>query len=487
MNTPILTLYPAKLWKNFHNLTQIPRPSKKETQVVEFVKKFGLQAGLETKSDKTGNILISKPATPGFENRKTVVLQAHLDMVPQKNKNITHDFEKDPIQTTVENGWVKAVDTTLGADNGIGAAAIMAVMEADNIEHGPINALFTVDEETGMTGALAMKPGFFQGDILINTDSSDDSILYIGCASSIDTIATLPLTVEKTPEHNKPFKISVTGLSGGHSGLDIHLGRGNANKIINILISEATAKFGLRIAEINGGSLRNAIPREAFATVTLPAGQADSFVKFVIGFDQQIRQKLQNTDPNISIRCEETETPAHVFAEQSSRAMIEAVEECPDGVIAMNTDMPDIVETSTNLAIVKSEAGILKIISMQRSSNPARKTELTGKIRNVFEKHGYQTCFAGDYPGWEPNLQSPILSVMKRVYSSKFGKEPEIKVIHAGLECGILGAVCPGMDIISFGPDIRNLHSPSEKVSIASVGKFWDYLLETLKNIPEVD
>ncbi len=484
MSTTIHDLEPKAIWKHFYSLTQIPRPSKKEAQVIAFAKEFGEKLGLETIVDEVGNVIIRKPATAGFEDRQTVVLQGHLDMVPQKNEGTDHDFEKDPIQTIVDEGWLKAKGTTLGADNGIGVAAAMAVLEATDLEHGSIEALFTIDEETGMTGAFKLKPGLLQGDILLNMDSEDEGELYIGCAGGIDTTGEIAIKTEAVAEASKAFKVAVKGLKGGHSGLDIHLGRGNANKILNALLLMGFEKYGLRIASIEGGSLRNAIPREAFATVTVAENKLTAFAQFVEAFAGIATGEFKDADPGLAISCEETEMPEQVFTKETQISMFEAVAKCPNGVIAMSKDMPGVVETSTNLAIVKSENGKITLAALQRSSVDADKAKLAEQIRTVFEKAGGKAFSSGDYPGWKPNVNSPILETMKKVYNDKYGKVPEVKVIHAGLECGILGASYPNWDMISFGPTIRNPHSPDEKIEIDSVGKFWDYLVETLKNVP---
>lgn len=484
MSTTILDLEPKAIWKNFHSLTQIPRPSKKEEKVIAFVKSFGEDLGLETIVDEVGNVIIRKPATAGFEDRQTVVLQGHLDMVPQKNEGTPHDFEKDPIETIIDEGWVKANGTTLGADNGIGAAAAMGVLEATDLEHGPIEALFTIDEETGMTGAFKLKPGVLKGDILLNMDSEDEGELYIGCAGGIDTTGEITFTPEETPAESKAFRVSVKGLKGGHSGLDIPLGRGNANKIINALMLMGADKFGLRVAQIEGGSLRNAIPREAFAVVVVPEAHAERFGQFVDAFGKIAGDEFAKADPGLSVSCLAAELPEKVMDKKSQIALFESVAKCPNGVIAMSKDMPGVVETSTNLAIVKSEGNVITLAALQRSSVDTDKAKLAEQIRNVFENAGGKAYSSGDYPGWKPNVNSPILETMKKVYNDKYGKVPEVKVIHAGLECGILGANYPNWDMISFGPTIRNPHSPDEKVEIETVGLFWDYLVETLKNVP---
>ncbi len=484
MSTSILELEPNNLWKNFHSLTQIPRPSKKEARIIAFMKEFGEKLELETVVDEVGNVIIRKPATPGFEDRMGVILQAHLDMVPQQNEGTGHDFEKDPINTFIEDGWVKAKGTTLGSDNGIGVAAAMSVLEATDLEHGPVEALFTIDEETGMTGAFQLKPGLLHGDILLNMDSEDEGELYIGCAGGIDTTGLFHYKSEPVPAEQTAYKIIVKGLKGGHSGLDINLSRGNANKIINALMSLAATKFQLRLSSINGGSLRNAIPREAFATVVVPAEHKTNFELYVKEFAAIAVERFKDTDGGLVIDAEAAEIPEMVIDTKTQESLFAAIAKYPNGVIAMSKDMPGVVETSTNLAIVKSDGEKVTIASLQRSSVDQDKIKLAENIRKVITSAGGEAKSHGEYPGWKPNVHSPVLQTMKDVYNAKYGKVPEVKVIHAGLECGILGAAYPNWDMISFGPTIRHPHSPDEKVEISTVGLFWDYLVETLKHIP---
>jgi dipeptidase D len=481
----IKDLYPNSLWENFHALTRIPRPSKKEGEAVNFAKNFGERLGLETVVDEAGNVVIRKPATTGYENRQTVVLQAHLDMVPQKNSDKQHDFEKDPIETVIDGEWVKAKGTTLGSDNGIGVAAAMAVLQSDDLEHGPVEALFTVDEETGMTGAFALRPGLLKGDILLNMDSEDEGELYIGCAGGMNTTAEFEYAEETVPGNSVAFKLSVTGLKGGHSGLDIHLGRGNANKIINRFFWAASEKTSFRIADMDGGSLRNAIPREAFATLVVPTSEKEEFLSLVHEYAALFANEFKGVDPDLKFEASETDMPDTVMPLEAQERLIKMVYGIPNGVMRMSTDMPDIVETSTNLAIVRVEKGKVTSLCLIRSSVDSAKFSVGYMTQAVMELAGASVIHDGTYPGWKPNIESPILNTMKNVYTEKYGKTPEIKVIHAGLECGIIGDVYPEMDLISFGPTIRFPHSPDEKVNIETVGKFWDYLVETLKNIPE--
>ncbi|MEE4256966.1 MAG: aminoacyl-histidine dipeptidase [Bacteroidales bacterium] len=484
MSEEIRKLKPEALWENFYQLTQIPRPSKHEDAIQAFMMQWGKDQGLETRKDEVGNIIIKKPATAGMEDRKGVILQAHLDMVPQKNSGTDHNFETDPIDAYIDGDWVKARGTTLGADNGIGAAAAMAVLQNTEMAHGPVEALFTSDEETGMTGANGLKPGLLDGDILINMDSEDEGELYIGCAGGVDTVGVFKYTEEDVFKSAVAFKISITGLKGGHSGLDIHLGRGNANKIMNGLLMEASDKFGLRLSSIEGGSLRNAIPRESFALVAVPEESKDDFLGFVSAYAVAQQDAFKDADPGLEIMAETTDVPASLIDAKTTDGLYQAVENCPNGVIAMDKNMPDVVETSTNLAVVKSKDGKIEMASLQRSAVDDEKTKVAKAIYDVFTKAGAQAQHMGDYPGWKPNVDSPILNEMKEVYNNKFGRVPEVKVIHAGLECGILGAAYPHWDMISFGPTIRNPHSPDEMVNVPTVAMFWEYLVETLKNIP---
>ena len=486
MGKEILNLEPRTLWTHFYALTQIPRPSKKEDKAVEFVKNFGEKLNLETIVDSVGNVIIKKPATPGMENRKGIILQGHLDMVPQKNADTDHDFEKDPIDAYVDGEWVTAKGTTLGADNGMGVAAAMAVLEATDLEHGPIEALFTIDEETGMTGAENLKPGLLQGDILLNMDSEDEGELYIGCAGGVNTNATMEYKEEETPEKTVAFNITVKGLKGGHSGLDINLGRANANKVMNALLMTAAEKFDLRLAELQGGSLRNAIPRESFAVVVVPEEHKDTFIQYVKEFSEIAKDEFKDAEPDMEITAEEADkAPEKVMSKEDQAKLFKAVAEAPNGVIKMSESVEGIVETSTNLAIVNVKDGKVEIATLQRSLVDADRDKIGEQMRKVFTEAGLTAVSDGEYPGWKPNPDSVVLKEMKEIYENKFGKVPEVKVIHAGLECGLLGAIYPNWDMISFGPTIRFPHSPDEKVNIATVQKFWDFLVETLKNAPE--
>ena len=484
MAKDILELKPASIWKNFYALTQIPRPSKKEEQVRAYLKKFGEDLKLETIVDEIGNVIIKKPATPGMEDRKGIIIQGHMDMVPQKNSDTVHDFDKDPIDAFIDGDWVTARGTTLGADNGMGVAAGMAILEATDIEHGPVEVLITMDEETGMTGAENLKPGVLDGEILMNLDSEDEGELYIGCAGGVDTIGELAYTAEDTPAGMVAFRISVKGLKGGHSGLDIHLGRGNANKIMNVLLMTASDKYGLRLSDVQGGSLRNAIPRESFVVAVVPEDQKENFEQFIVEFETIAQDEFKDADAGLNISLEGVDAPKTVFDEAAQKNLYSVVAGCPNGMMKMSESVAGIVETSTNLAIVKSDGKKVELCTLNRSLVDEDRDKLAEEVRTVFEANGAKAHSQGAYPGWKPNPDSDILKEMKVIYNNKYGRVPEVKVIHAGLECGILGAIYPHWDMISFGPTIRNPHSPDEMVKIDTVEMFYDYLVETLKHAP---
>ncbi len=478
-------LTPQPLWEIFETISHIPHPSHHLEQITAYVVEFGKKLGLETLTDEVGNILIRKPATPGMENRKKVVLQAHLDMVPQKNSNIDHDFTKDPLELIIEGDWVKANNTTLGSDNGIGLASILAVLQADNLKHGPIEALLTADEETGMYGASGLKPGFVNGDILINTDSEDEGELFVGCAGGVNLLATFRYKdVVEIPEGDIAIKLSLTGLKGGHSGVDIHLGRYNANKLLFRFLKTAVSGYEARLSWVSGGTLRNAIPREAFAIVTIPNQLKEEFLELVAEFESLFKSENGDTEPNLSFKAEETALPNTLMPEEIQDDLINAIVGVRNGVARMNTVMPGVVESSSNLAIVETTPGEANVQILIRGSLESLKEALASSLESVFLLAGAKVEFNGSYPGWQPNLNSPILKTMKLVYHNLYGIEPKINVIHAGLECGIIGAAYPGMDMISFGPTLRFPHSPDEKVNIPSVAKYWKYMVAVLENIP---
>jgi dipeptidase D len=484
MSQEILQLEPQAVWKHFFALTRLPRPSRHEGRVVEFLKSFGERLGLETLLDSAGNVIIRKPATPGMEKLKGVILQGHVDMVPQKNSDTNHDFSVDPIEAYLDGEWVTAKGTTLGSDNGVGVAAAMAVLESKTLRHGPLEALFTVDEETGMTGAKGLQPSLLKGEILLNTDSEDEGELYIGCAGGIDTNISFSYALEKVPDAFAAFKVSVKGLRGGHSGLDIHLGRGNACLIMSRLLKDAGHMFGLRLAEIDAGSLRNAIPREAFATVVVPLPVQEVFLEFVGNVDARAKSLLQQADPEVEIHCEGTEMPDFCIDPEIQNSLFAAVLDCPNGVMAWHKDLPGVVATSSSLASIKSDGEYVNIECLTRGAVDADRDVVAQNIAALFRKHNACVEHHGAYPGWQPDTRSTIVATMKQVYLETFDKAPEVKVIHAGLECGILGATYPHWEMISFGPTIRHPHSPDEKVNIESVGRFWEFLVSTLERIP---
>jgi len=480
----IRQLEPKALWENFYNITRVPRPSGKKEQIGAFLENFGKSLGLETLRDEIGNVLVRKPATPGMENRKAVVLQAHMDMVPQKNSNVAHNFETDPIDAHIDGEWVKASDTTLGGDNGIGLAAAMAVLQSTGIPHPAIEMFITVDEETGMFGAFGLQPNFLKGDILINMDSEDEGELYVGCAGGIDADISFRYKEVAIEEGDVALKVSLTGLKGGHSGVDINLQRANANKLMFRFLKDAVADYEARLASIDGGSLRNAIPREAFAIITVPEEGVDDIIEFVKECEEIFIEEFAGVEEKISFTVDQVELPTGLIPEEVQDDLINGVTACPNGVFRVLPELPSVVETSNNLAIIKSDGNSIILRSLIRSSVESRKEELASMVESVFALAGGKVELNGGYPGWKPNLDSPILKEMTRIYETKFGKTPKVMIIHAGLECGILGTHYPHMDMISFGPTIRFPHSPDEKVNIKTVQMFWDFLLATLADIP---
>ena len=484
MSNEIVGLEPKAVWENFYKLTQVPRPSKKEEKIQAFMVNFGKNLGLVTEKDSVGNVLIRKPATPGMENRKGIIFQGHLDMVPQKNNGTVHDFENDPIDAWIDGEWVRARGTTLGADNGMGVACAMTVLAAKDLVHGPLEALFTCDEETGMTGAMGLKPNWLKGEILLNMDSEEEGELYVGCAGGVNADIEFEYDEVIVPQGVTPLKLVISGLRGGHSGLEINQGRGNANKLIIRFLKYATRELDARLAEINGGGMRNAIPREAYAVVLVPDENVAQLKSAVSKYESIYKYELGAIEPNLSFTINETEIPESLIEERVQDDLIDSVYACPNGVIRMSDAMAGLVETSTNLSTVKSRKGVIFVKCLLRSSVESAKNDLVEMVDSVFALGGAMVSFDGDYPGWKPNMNSPILASMKEIYQNKFGKTPEILGIHAGLECGILGAAYPNWDMISFGPTMRSPHSPDERLFIPSVQKFWDFLVEVLKNSP---
>ncbi|OXA86404.1 aminoacyl-histidine dipeptidase [Flavobacterium hercynium] len=484
MSQEIRNLEPKALWNKFADLNEVPRPSKKEERVIEFMKNFGNSLGLETFEDEIRNVIIRKPATPGMESRKAIVLQGHLDMVHQKNADTVFDFDTQGIDMYVDGDWVRARGTTLGADNGLGVATIMAILESKDIPHPAIEALFTIDEETGMTGALNLKGGILQGQILLNLDTEEDDEIDIGCAGGIDVTATRTYNEEEVPEGSVGHIITVKGLNGGHSGMDIHKGLGNANKIMNRLLFDAFENFGLQVAEINGGSLRNAIPRESVAKVIISEMFDEAYVFDMQEIINDIKAEYKTTEPNLSIEIVKCDLPEKVMDLGVQEGIIRAIYAAHNGVYRMSADMADLVETSNNIARVIVKDGEISVGCLTRSSVETSKFDLANSLRSAFELVGCEVELSGSYPGWTPNVNSEILDTLVSIYEKQNNEKPKVVACHAGLECGILGTNYPDMDMISFGPTIHGAHSPDERASISSAQKYWKFVLEILSNIP---
>jgi len=487
MANNILDLKPSNVWKHFYALTQIPRPSGSMEKITDFIENFGKNLGLETTRDAAGNICIRKPATQGYENRQTIILQSHLDMVPQANSDLKFDFTKDAIQAYIDGDWVKAKGTTLGADNGIGVATTMAILEATDLQHGPLEGLFTTDEETGMYGAIAVRPGFIDGKIMLNLDSELDGELYIGCAGGEDV--SVSFQYESEPVSLKEpivLKISLKGLKGGHSGVDIHLGRANANKLIFRVLKDVMLNQNARLLSVQGGTLRNAIPREAFATIVVD-GEANcqGILSLVNSYRSIFNEEFDGIENVIELKAEcqaAPSLPLQAIPFEIQQKLTHAIVACPNGVINMFAKIPDTVETSVNMAIVQADERTAEIKFLARSSSETKKRAICSSVESTFINAGANQVAAGNgYPGWNPNPDSVVLQIMKKVFEAQRGYVPKVEVMHAGLECGIILSSVPGLDTVSFGPTIQFPHSPDEKIEIASVQKFWDYLIEILK------
>lgn len=483
MSKEILKLKPENVWKHFYELTQIPRPTGHTKAVEKYVVDFAKGLNLDVKQDKVGNVLITKPASKGMENAPTVILQSHLDMVPQKNSDVQHDFLKDPIETVIDGNIVKAKSTTLGADNGIGAAAILAVMEDDSLVHGKIEGLFTIDEEEGMVGAFGLEPGFLTGSILLNLDTEEEGELCIGCAGGIDENVSWQYKDVEAPAGDVAVKVSLKGLKGGHSGGEIHLGRANANKLMFRFLKEAVRSLDARLASVEGGSLRNAIPREAFAVLTVLPENADALMDLVDDYNDLYCEEFAEIETNLTLKAEKVDLPKTVLPEEIQDDVINAVVACPNGVISMLQSFPGIVESSTNIASIKSGEGKVEIKFLTRSSSESKKEALDSMIESLFSLADAKVEAVNGYPGWQPNAHSKVLEVMKSLFVSQFGREPQVQVVHAGLECGIILGSTPGLDIVSFGPTIMNPHSPDEFVEIDTVERFYHYLTAILSEL----
>lgn len=482
----ITDLQPSAIWNYFHQITQIPRPSKKEERILAYLLDFARQHNLEAKQDKAGNLLITKPATPGKEDVPPVILQSHVDMVCEKNSDVTHDFDNDPIETIIDGDWIKAKGTTLGADNGIGVAAQLALLAAEDIAHGKIEALFTIDEETGLTGANSLEKDFLTGNILINLDTEEEGEIYIGCAGGKGTKAYFKYKEKDVPKKYFWVKVKVKGLRGGHSGSDIDKKLGNANKILTrFLYSLTRKKYGMVLSEIGGGNLHNAIPREAHALLGVKEKYKEEVRVKLNTFLAQVQEEYQHTDPGLDIQLESVQIPSKVINRKTTEKLISALYACPHGVIGMSYDIPGLVETSTNLASVKIiDNHLIEVGTSQRSSVESQKEYVVNMVSSVFDLAGAKVIHNDGYPGWQPNPESNILKHAQQEYKALFNKSPKVKAIHAGLECGLFLEKYPNLDMISIGPDMTDVHSPDEKMKISSVGKFWDFLVKILENMP---
>ena len=480
----VRNLAPALVWELFDDITRVPRPSKKEGKIIAFLEEFARKHNLAYRKDAIGNVVICKPATAGYEHLPAVVLQAHMDMVCEKNSDVDFDFDNDPIKTYVSDGWVKAEGTTLGADCGIGMAAALAVLLDENVAHGAVEALFTVDEETGLTGAFELGEGMLNGKYLINLDSEDEGEIFIGCAGGVDTVAAFNYTDEEAPKNYAYFRVDVSDLLGGHSGDDIDKGRANSNKIVARLLWEAARGFDMRLSYFCGGNLRNAIPREAYAVFGVPMHLKSSFEKRYRLFAEDVKAEYRHTEPNFKITLNEIAEVATVIDENTQKALIDSLVGVPNGVISMSAAVPGLVETSTNLASVKFEDGNRIVVTLsQRSSVESAKTYIMQSVESVFTLAGAEVVHSDGYPGWTPDPSSRLLQITVDSYRRLFGTEPKVRAIHAGLECGLFLEKYPDLEMVSFGPTLRGVHSPDERIEIATVGKFWSLLTDVLIHI----
>ncbi len=484
MPTPVNELEPKILWKHFYGLTQVPRPSKKEEKVLAYLKQLITDLGYTYEQDETGNIVVRKPATPGHENAPMVLIQGHVDMVCEKNKDTQFDFDNDPIAAYVDGEWVTAKGTTLGADNGIGVAAGLAVLESKDLVHPPMEFIFTVDEETGLTGAKGLKPGFLKSEIMLNLDSEEDGALYVGCAGGMDTAGVLTMNMSAAPATHEALEIMVSGLKGGHSGLDIATGRGNAIKFLTRVLADLRKEFpSIAFSSMIGGSKRNAIPREAEVTVYVPKTDADAIIAKMAGFTETFLNEIKTVEPDLKVLAKRTEGNGQVMADDQFATFLDLLMALPHGVMKMSADIEGLVESSTNLATVTIDANRMVVGTSQRSSVESEKFDLVAMVQSVFRLANYEIVMGDGYPGWKPNMDSRALKFVRQTHNELFGKDPEIKAIHAGLECGLIGEVFPKMDMISFGPTIQGAHSPDERLNIPTTEKFWNLVVKTLENV----
>lgn len=483
-HSEISQLSPAPVWQFFDKICSIPHPSKHEEQLAQYIIEWATQEGLTVRRDTIGNVFIKKPATPGMENKKKVVLQAHLDMVPQKNEDTEHDFTRDPIQPYIDGEWVTAKGTTLGSDNGIGMASCLAVLAASDIKHGPIEVLLTIDEEAGMTGAFGLQEGWLEGDILLNTDSEQEGEVYMGCAGGVDATLTFPIVRDALPADFVTRQLTLKGLKGGHSGADIHTGRANANKLLARFLADYTADLDYRLIEFRGGSLRNAIPRESFAVIAVPAKQADALDNAYRAFGEVVATELQKIETTITLLNDAHETDQAAFSVESQRAFVAGLNACPNGVVRMSDEIAGVVETSLNVGVITTDHDHATVLCLVRSLIDSGRQQVEGTLTSLAHLANADVTFAGAYPGWKPDADSEIMHIFRDMYEGIYGHKPNIMVIHAGLECGLFKKPYPEMDMISFGPTIKFPHSPDEKVKIDTVGLFWQQMIALLENIP---
>ena len=488
MNESILKLQPKNVWEEFKGILNVPRPSKKEAQMVAYLEKWAKDHKVKYVKEECGNIIMSVPATKGMEDRATIILQAHMDMVCEKNSDKKHDFEKDPIEAVIKGEWVHANGTTLGADDGIGVAAALAVITDPKVKHGPLECIFTIDEETGLTGAEKLDPKNIKGRILLNLDNEDEGHICIGCAGGMDTIVKVWYELEPAPEEATAYRVTVSGLKGGHSGDDINKNLANANKLLTRILWEATSKYDLALYDFQGGNLRNAIAREATAVAYIPNDCAKVFEKYVKEMEANFRKEYQVTEPTLSVKCEVAEMqPDVVIDEDSQYNLLNGLYACPHGVIAMSQTIPNFVETSTNLASCKKKEGYFFIQTSQRSSIESSKEDVANMVESVWNLAWADVEHTDGYPGWTPNPDSPICAIAEKCYKKRFKKDPKVRAIHAGLECGLIGDKIAGMDMISFGPTLRGVHSPDERIEIKTVQMFWDFLCDILAETPKAE
>ncbi|RPA46056.1 aminoacyl-histidine dipeptidase [Shewanella vesiculosa] len=482
--TALTQLYPQPLWQWFEQICAIPHPSKHEHALSQHIQQWAKAQGLAVVEDKVGNLIIRKPATAGMENCKIVVLQAHIDMVPQKNADKVHNFETDPIEAYVDGDWVKARGTTLGSDNGIGMSSALAVLGSKDIKHGPLEVLLTIDEEAGMTGAFGLEAGYLDAEILINTDSEQEGEIYMGCAGGVDAQISVPMSWQAPEQSNASFSLTMSGLKGGHSGVNIHLGRGNANKLLARFLFKYSDELALELVSFSGGSLRNAIPREANVQFMLPVENIDALKQAIESFQALVREELAVADPGMLLSLATIDAPTKVMGEEAQNTLIDLLHACPNGVMRMSDEVEGVTETSLNIGVISTEDESVEILCLIRSLIDSGREEVTGMLTALSNLSGASIDLSGAYPGWKPDTSSPVMAIVRDTYNDIYKKDPTVMVIHAGLECGLFKEPYPLMDMVSIGPTIRYPHSPDEMVNITTVGQYWELLLAVLERIP---